>query len=128
VLERVAEEDKDPVGVERLLEDVVGAQLRCLDRRLDRRVPADHDHARRRVDLADALQALESIHARHLHVEEREVGSPLLEGGNAGGRVRLGSHLVPLVLQELAQGGADPLFVVDDQDAVAHLRRRYKVT
>ena len=36
VLQRVAQRDEDAVGVERLLEKVVRAELRRLDRRLDR--------------------------------------------------------------------------------------------
>src|ERR1700689_817073 len=40
VLERIAERDQDAVGVEWLLEDVVGAELRGLDRGLDGRMPA----------------------------------------------------------------------------------------
>ena len=36
VRERVAQRDEDAVGVERLLEDVVRAELRRLDRGLDR--------------------------------------------------------------------------------------------
>jgi hypothetical protein len=78
VLERVAQQHQDAVGVERLLEDVVGAELGRLDGRLDRRVPADHDDGRSRVVLAEQLQRLEPVHAGHLDVEEDEVRLELL--------------------------------------------------
>src|SRR6185503_9045623 len=42
-------------------------------------------------------------------------------------RVRLGPDLIALVLEQLAERGANALLVVDHQDAVTHGLRRYSV-
>src|SRR5688572_9912244 len=128
VLQGIAKENENAIGVERLLEDVVGAELCGFDRGLDGCVTADHHDTGGRVDLADALQTLEAIHARNLHVEEDEMRAPFLERRNARGRAGLRANFVTLVLQELAQCGAYSLLVVYDEDARAHCVRRYRVT
>ncbi len=120
VLEGVAQRDEHAVGVERLLEKVVGAELGRFDRRLHGAVPADHDDDGRGIHLADALERLEPIDARHLHVEEDEVRAPLLERAQRIHGIAHRLHLVPLVLEELAERSSDPLLVVHHQHAPAH--------
>jgi hypothetical protein len=121
VLQRVPQQHEDAVGIEWLLENVVRAQLRGLDGSLNRGVSADHHDLCRWVDLLDAAQSLEAVHARHLHVHEHEVRPPLLVFGDAIRGVAGGADLVALELQELAERGPDALLVIDDEDASAHL-------
>ena len=73
---------ENAIGVERLLEDVVRAELRRLDRGLDGGVAADHHDDRRRIDLANALERLEPVDAAHLHVHEDQIRMPLLVLGD----------------------------------------------
>ena len=47
-LDRALDDQQQPVRFERLFEKIIGSQLDRLDRRLDRSVPADHDHRHRR--------------------------------------------------------------------------------
>jgi hypothetical protein len=49
LLQRVADREQQAIGVERLLQEVVGAAARRLDRRLDGAVAADHDDVRVRI-------------------------------------------------------------------------------
>jgi hypothetical protein len=120
VAQRVAQRDEDPVGVERLLEEIVGAQLRRLDRRLDRAVPADHDHERGGVEGAQALERLQSVDAAHLHVEEHDVRAPGFVRLERFRAARDRVHLVPLVFEQLAERGAHALLVVGDQQTLCH--------
>ena len=121
MLERVAQRDQNAIGVERLLENVVGAELRRLDRGLDGRVAADHhdDRARDRCSRM-RLSASSPSMPRHLHVHEDEIRVPLLVLGDRVDRVRDRAHLVAVVLEQLAERGANPLLVVDDEDLRAH--------
>ena len=68
---------------------------------------------------ADLARGLEAGHARHRHVEHRDVGVLRLggfEGAHAVGG--LGHHLhVGLAVDQHAQAGADDAVVVGDQDA-----------
>ena len=120
VLERVAQRDLNAIGVERLLEKVVGAELRRFDGGLDGAVTADHHDDGGAVELANALERLESIDAAHLHIHEDEIRMPLLVLGDGVHGVRDGAHLVAVVLEQLAECGANPLLVVGDEDLRAH--------
>src|SRR5665213_716539 len=127
VLERIAQRDLNAIGVERLLEKVVGAELSGLDGRLNGSVTADHHDDRRRIDDANALERLESIDAAHLHIHEDEIRMPLLILGDRVDCVLHRVHLVAVVLEELAERGADPLLVVCNQDLRAHRTTLYRV-
>ena len=124
VLERIAQRQQDAVGVERLFEEIVGAELCGLDRRLDGAVPGNHHDHGLRVELPQSRQSLEPVHALHLDVEEDQqrahLGIHLERLGPGGRRV----DLEPFELEDLLQGLADPFLIVDDQNAAAHGRRR----
>ena len=64
---------------ERLLDEVVGAELGGLDRGLDGAVAGDHHHRGLGPEPLDLGQRLEAVDARHPDVEEDEVGRVLLE-------------------------------------------------
>ena len=116
----IAQRHEDAVGVERLFHDVVGAALRGFHRVLDGGVPADHHHDGRRVERAQLAQCLEPVHPGHLHVEKSELRAELLVGCERRRARRLRAHLIALVFEELRQRVADPLLVVNDEDAPTH--------
>ena len=120
VRERIAQREENAIRVERLLENVVGAVLCRFDGGLDGRVTTDHHHDGAGVLLLQLAQRLEPVDARHLHVHEDEVRPEPRVLGEPVDRVRDGAHLVALELEKLAERGANPLLVVDDEDAAAH--------
>ena len=120
VADRIPDRDEDPIGVERLLEDVIRTTLRRVDGVAERGVARDHHHHRLGVGGPQPREGLEPIDPRHLHVEEHEARRPTRVGGERLRAARDGPHLVALVFQQLREGGADPGFVIDHQDAVAH--------
>ena len=120
VLQRVAQRDENAVGVERLLENVVCAQLRGFDGGLNRRVSADHDDDRARIALLDLLERLDAVDAGHLHIEEDEIRPLLGVFRQTVHGISDRAHLVTLELEQLPECGADALLVVDDQNATRH--------
>src|SRR5690348_12383194 len=116
MLERVPERDENTIGVERFLENVVGAELRRLDGGLDRSVAADHHDDRAWIALLDLAQGLEAVDAGHLDVKEDEVRLPAFILGDPVDGVRDGAYLIPLELEQLAECGPHALLVVDDEN------------
>ena len=70
MLERVAEGHQEPVGVERLLQEIERAPLGGLHRGGDGAMPRDHDHRGGRLLLPEAREGLQAVEPGHLHVEE----------------------------------------------------------
>ena len=66
-LQRALDHQQQPVGLERLLQEVVGAALDGADRRLDVAVAGDHDHRQVGVQLLDQVEQLQPVHAAALH-------------------------------------------------------------
>src|ERR1044072_1925755 len=125
VLQRVPQREQDAVGVERLLEKVVRAELRRFHGGLDRAVPGDHHDLRLAVQRPDALQRLETVHPFHFDVEKHEMRLEL--GVDAHGLLprRTHLHFDFLVLENLLQRFANAFLVVDDQHApLGHGDRR----
>ncbi len=120
VLERIAQQHQHAIGVERLLEDVVRAELRGFHRRLDRGVAADHHHRGGGISLPQALEHLEPVEPRHLHVEEDQLRTEAVVLRDAFGAAARGLHLEALIFEQLAEGLTDSRFVVNDEDATAH--------
>jgi hypothetical protein len=119
-LQRVPQQQEHAVGVERLLEEVIGTRLGGLHRRLDGAVAGDHHDDGVRVELLELAQRVEPVEARHLDVHEHEVRPEPLVLGEPLGRARRGAHVIPFVLQQLAERVAHAGLVVDDQDAAGH--------
>ena len=71
--EGIPERDQEPIGVQRLFQEVESPLAGGLDGRVDRTVARDHDDRRVAVLTPDPLQHLEAVHPRHLHVEEGHV-------------------------------------------------------
>jgi hypothetical protein len=61
---------------------------------------------------------VEARHVGQAQVEQHQVGLPLGEGGQTGLAVGGLADLVPLVLEGQAQGEADPVVVLDEQQRV----------
>ena len=107
----------DLVRLERLREEVVGARLHRLERRVVRAVRAHHDDGQLRLEPLDLAEQREPVHAGHPHVGEDEV---VLARGELAQRVRSAPDRagLPAVIrqdhgEQVAHGG----LVVDDEDA-----------
>ena len=72
-----------------------------------RAVPGNHDDGQRLVERVQLAQHLEAVHPGHLDVEQHEVGSLALNGGNALLPGRRADELVVLVLEDHPQRVAD---------------------
>ena len=118
--QRIADRDEQPVGVERLLEEVECAATGGLDRCLQSTVTRDHDHDRVRVELPQPREGVETVQAGHLDVEERQVGPVLGEEGDAFTPGARRPHLHALILEHLLEGLADACFVIDNEYPISH--------
>ena len=100
---------------ERLVDVVVGAHLEA-EQLVDLLVlggQEDHGHVGL---LAQPAQQLHAVHARHLDVEDGEVGGLLGQRLERGGARRVGAHLVAFRLQRHAERGQDIALVIDQND------------
>src|SRR3954468_11377085 len=116
--ERLADRVDDAIGLERLDDEVLRAELQRLD---DLRLLAQrraHDDAGRGVAADDVGEGGETVLLRHRDVERREVGLELLVAGH-------GLHAVACLPDDLMAGAGEGVLdhlahergVVDDEDA-----------
>ena len=111
----VADRDQHALALERLLDEIERAEPRRLDRGRDVGVAGDHDDRRDLDEVPQLLQHFEAVHARHLDVEEHQVGRLALDQLDAflaGGRLH---HVVAVVFERHLQRVADRRLVVDDR-------------
>ena len=107
---------QQPVGLERLLQEVIGAALDGADGGFDVAVAGDHHHRHVRVHLLDHVEQFEpvepaALHPDVLHQERRPTRTDGRQRGMAvGGR----ADGVTLVLQDAGNQFANVGFVVDD--------------
>jgi hypothetical protein len=122
LVERVANRQEHALARQRLLDEIERAGLRRFDRRADGPVSGD-DHDRQRLrDAPDSLKRLQSIHPRHLHVEEDQIGRLLLDERDPLGAARRLEHVIAFVLEDHPHRPADLHLVVNDQNARLHRR------
>ncbi len=121
-LQRALGDEDQPVGVERLLDEVVGALLDGRHRRLDGAVAGDHHHRHFRVVLLDQLQELQAVELGALQpdVEEDQMRAARLDGGERLVAVLGGAGAVALVLQYAGHQPANVGLVIDDQNVGRH--------
>ena len=107
--------ERDVVEVERLVGEVVGADLHRLDRGVHRGVGGQQDDDDVGVVLLDPAQHGDAVDVGQLVVEQHEIDAvgDALERLLAGRRLH---HVVPVGPQALDQRPADQRLVVDDQD------------
>ena len=65
--QRALDHQQQPVGLERLFQEVVGAALDGADRGLDVAVAGDHHHRQVGVERLDQVEQLQPVHAAALH-------------------------------------------------------------
>ena len=66
--QRFAHDELKFFDVERLLNKIVGSELKCLAGRFNRGEGGHQHHADIRQRLADRTQQLDAVHIRHLHI------------------------------------------------------------
>ena len=112
VLERLADQTRQIIGVERLGDVVVGPVLQRLDGSLNRSVAGHDDDDNFRIDLANLAVQLETVHAGHLDIQQRQI--PALARQLQQRLARAGGRLdhVALFLEPFAQRFADHVLIV----------------
>ena len=120
--DRAVDDQQQAVGLERLLDEIVGAVLDRRNGGVDGAVAADHDHRNRRVLVADYFQELEPVELAALKpdVEDDERRAALSHRVDRLGAVVRATSGMALILEDAGNQRADVAFVVDDEDVVTH--------
>ena len=120
--ERAVGDEQQPIGLERLLDEIVSAVLDGGDRGLDIAVPGNHDDRQFRMQLLDGAQKLQAVEAAALQpdVEKHEVRAPGLDRGERGIAVTCRSRGKSLILENARDQFANVGLVVDDQYIGCH--------
>ena len=121
-LERALGDQHQPVGLERLLDEVVGAALDRRDRGLDVAVAGDHHDRQFGMLLLDRVEQLQPVEPAALQpdVEEDQVGPARRDRAERVVAVARRARGVALVLQDAGDQLADVGFVVDDENVGRH--------
>ena len=115
VFQRLSDDDGEFVEVERFADVVVGPQPHGVDGRFEAAVGGHHDDHDLLIVFLDLFQDLNAVDARHLDIEQHQIGLFLPNQAQRLFAVTGGNDLVALLLQILLQRPADQVFVVDDQ-------------
>ncbi len=121
-LEGAARYDHETIGIEGLLDEVVGAPFDRSDCRLDRSVTRDHDHRQiRMLSLHDVEQG-ETIEpaAFQPNVEQKQIRTPCSDRAECLFGVFRRSNGVSFVLQDSRYELPNVRFIVDDKDIRGH--------
>ena len=113
--ERLLDEQRDLVEVERLVGVVIRAVLHRLDGRLDARVRGQQDDQRVGVALLDLLEDRQAVAVRQLVVEQHEVDAFGVALERRRGGVGL-DDAIAFLREPLGQRPANQLLVVDDEN------------
>ena len=100
---------------ERLGDIVVGAHLEA-EQFVDLFVLGGQEDDRHRRLLAHATQKLHAVHARHLDIEDAEIGRVFGQGFERRDAIAVGPDLVAFGFERQAQGRQDVALVVDQSD------------
>ena len=120
--DRARDDEQQTPALERLFDEIVGADLDRLDRGLDRAVTADHHHRYRRHLRLQAAQDANAVEFAALQqdVEDHQGRLARLDGGERLNAVGGIARRVALVLQHPADQHPDVGFVINDQDVMRH--------
>jgi hypothetical protein len=117
LLQRIADGHEQAIGaLERLVEEVGRAALDRLDRRAGGAVARDHHDRHGLVHRSQARQHVHPVHARHLDVEQHQVGAVALRQHQAFRPGRGADEVVAVVFERHAQRITDRRVVVDDEN------------
>ena len=113
---------QQPVGLERLFEELVGPALDGADRGLDVAVAGDHDHRQIAVERLDQVEQLQPVHAPALHPDVEDDQGRLAGANGQQGLfgVGRGSHRIAFIGENAGDEFADVRFIVDDQNVSRH--------
>ncbi len=117
-LNRLPEQGQDPVGFDRLLEEVGGARLDRIHRLRNRAVAGDDDHFDVGLQLLEPLEQVESVHVRQHHIGDYRIRSPGLEDLVAPRTNEGRPHLVALMLEQDLQPLGHRRLVVNHEHAL----------
>ncbi len=118
LVERVVNRVLELVEVERLAEDVVGAEPHRLGDLVDRGLAADDDHRRRDPGGANEREDLVARFLRHVQIENDQAEAALADQPDCLLAVLGLDDVGPFVLEQLDQALAGSGFVVDDEECL----------
>jgi hypothetical protein len=121
-LERAPDHDQQPVGLERLFDEVVGALLQRRDRGLDRAVTGDHHRRHRGLLALHRLEDAQPVESGALqpYIQDHQRRPPGAERGDRLVGIGGETGLESLVAQNALEQQPDIRLVVDDQDLMRH--------
>ena len=111
----LAHEVRDLVGIERLVDVVVGAVLERGDGGLDRGVAGHDDDQHVGIDFVQAALQLDAIGAAHLDIDERDIEGLLGHAGERFVGALGGGHVVAFFGKPFGERIAHAQFVVNNQ-------------
>ncbi len=121
-LQRAARDHDEAVGIERLLDEVVGATLDRRHRGFDRAMAGDHHHGHVGIFGLDHVEERQSVEAAALepNVEQHEMRPARLDRRDRLVRVLRGADGVAFVLEDAPYELPNVGFVVNDEDICRH--------
>ena len=116
--QRAAHDMDQPVGLERLLDEIVGALLDGGDRGFDRAVAADDHHGQVGMLALEHIQDLDAVEPAPLQpdVEHDQMRTAVGDGRQRAVGIRCDTGLVALIGENPRHELADIDLVVDDED------------
>ena len=104
---------------------VVGAALEGGDGVFDRAVRGDQEHERFRIDLEQASEQFQPVHAGELHVAQGKIETRLARPAQRDLGRFTRSDGETLLREKLGETGPNDRLVVDDQDVGRSIRHRF---
>jgi hypothetical protein len=120
--DRPARDQHQPIGVKRLLDEIVSAAANGGDRRLDSAVPGNHHDRHVGVFALDHIKQREAVEpaAFKPDVEQDEVRPPRLNRADRIVRILRRADRIAFILQNTRHQFADIRFVVDNKNIGCH--------
>src|SRR5262249_31647712 len=121
-LQRPLGNEDEPIRLERLLDEVVGAALDGGDRGLDIAVAGDHHHRQVGMLALDRIEQLQAVEPAALEpdIQENQARTPRRHRAKRLVAVARRARAVTFVLQDTRHQLADIRFIVDDENVSRH--------